>query len=1273
MEPSASFPSAVVFRTELDQPPSPAARSPVELGLVSFDLQRSPSMAPSASLFRNLFSFRFPRHRSSVPDLRSRPHLEPFEDRLALNYSVGGAAVPPINLTTSDPAVFTVINHADDLAVPVNLGSNQFNFYGTTYQGPTSLYASSNGLITFGSGNSAYQNTDLTFQPFQPAIAPLWTDWLKLSGGPMLLGKLDTANNRLILQWDQILHQQSTTPVTFQVILQLNTGNVPGTITVSYVAINTNDRNANGATSTVGVKDFGFQGANRVLVSFNSTNPLVLSNQALQFTWNNPNPPPSLSSLSQTSAPEGSTAQIVTLTGSNFVSNSTAQVNGSPVATTFLSATQLQAIIPAAALTEEGSLAVSVVNPGSQSQTSNVLPFTVTDAPLSAGGVLLSATEGTAFTGTVATFTDANPNASLNDYQATISWGDGQSSPGTISANGQGGFTVSGQHAYEEGVYPVSVQITDLGGATATGSSTAFVVDAPVTATAVPVSATEGAAFNGVVATFADANPNAAASDFTATITWAAGQTSAGTIAVNPTGGFVVTGSFTYAEDGTYPVSVAITDRGGASAQASGTAIVADAPLTANGATLSATEGTSLSGVVATFTDANPNGSPADFQATISWGDGQSSAGMISAGSAGGFTVSGTHSFAEEGTYTIGVQVTDAGGAVANASSTATVADAPLTATAVPVSAIEGAAFSGTVATFTDANPNAPASDFTATITWATGQTSAGTVMLSPAGGFVVIGSFTYAEEGAYPVGVAITDQGGATAQVTSSATVADAPLTANGVPLSATEGASLSGVVATFTDANPNGSPADFQATISWGDGQTSAGTISVGSTGGFTVSGTHAFAEEGTYSLGVQITDTGGAAANASSTATVADAPLTATAVPVSATEGAAFTGTVATFTDANPNAPASDFTATITWATGQTSAGTVTANADGSFSVTGSYTYAEEGTYPISVAIADQGGAAAQAVSSATVADAPLAANGTALSATEGASLSAVVATFTDANPNAAATDFQATITWGDGQTSAGTVTANPAGGFLVLGTNTYAEEGSYPVTVAIADQGGATITTSTMATVADAPLSATGSLISVLEATNFSGAVATFTDANPNATAGDFTATILWGDGAMSAGTITANADGSFAVSGDHTYAEEGSYPVAVSILDQGGSMATAYSMAQVQDSIPVVHAWAFQGWDMRRVYLLGQFTDLELEQHTARIDWGDGTVTEIGLGTSMDGFLFRVHRYSERFVEHHSNGTHITVTVADAEGTTSDPEILTVEFHRHHCW
>ena len=58
------------------------------------------------------------------------------------------------------------------------------------------------------------------------------------------------------------------------------------------------------------------------------------------------------------------------------------------------------------------------------------------------------------------------------------------------------------------------------------------------------------------------------------------------------------------------------------------------------------------------------------------------------------------------------------------------------------------------------------------------------------------------------------------------------------------------------------------------------------------------------------------------------------------------------------------------------------------------------------------------------------------------------------------------------------------------------------------------------------------------------------VATFTDSNATDTAGDFTATIDWGDGSgLTAGTVSGS-NGLFVVSGGHTYDDEGAVPVTV---------------------------------------------------------------------------------------------------------------------------
>jgi hypothetical protein len=67
-----------------------------------------------------------------------------------------------------------------------------------------------------------------------------------------------------------------------------------------------------------------------------------------------------------------------------------------------------------------------------------------------------------------------------------------------------------------------------------------------------------------------------------------------------------------------------------------------------------------------------------------------------------------------------------------------------------------------------------------------------------------------------------------------------------------------------------------------------------------------------------------------------------------------------------------------------------------------------------------------------------------------AIEGTASSTTLATFTDSNPNDAASLFAATINWGDGTTSVGAVTALAGGGFSVSAASghAYGAEGSYP---------------------------------------------------------------------------------------------------------------------------------------------------------------------------------------------------------------------------------
>jgi hypothetical protein len=192
----------------------------------------------------------------------------------------------------NDTAAFTVIDSADDLSVPLDLGTHTFTMYGTTYTGKNQLFVSSNGLITFGAADANPFNTDLSVQPVQRAIAPLWNDWIAGPGTPMVVGEFDNVNHRLILEWNKVDHYPGVigNGITFQVILSLD-GVADSDIVFNYVNLTGtgSDLYEEGAGATVGIKDGGPQGANRIVISSGGTSPYVGSGKAIRFTTN---PPP---------------------------------------------------------------------------------------------------------------------------------------------------------------------------------------------------------------------------------------------------------------------------------------------------------------------------------------------------------------------------------------------------------------------------------------------------------------------------------------------------------------------------------------------------------------------------------------------------------------------------------------------------------------------------------------------------------------------------------------------------------------------------------------------------------------------------------------------------------------------------------------------------------------------------------------------------------------------------------------------------------------------
>jgi uncharacterized delta-60 repeat protein len=177
--------------------------------------------------------------------------------------------------------------------------------------------------------------------------------------------------------------------------------------------------------------------------------------------------------------------------------------------------------------------------------------------------------------------------------------------------------------------------------------------------------------------------------------------------------------------------------------------------------------------------------------------------------------------------------------------------------------------------------------------------------------------------------------------------------------------------------------------------------------------------------------------------------------------------------------------------------------------------------------------------------------------AINAVEGQSFTRVVATLKGSNPNVGAGDYSASFNWGDNTNlpTPYTIAPDPNGGFDIIATHTYREEGNYRTTITVS--GADNLSVNSAAQIADAPLTATSITLIVTGHKNFSGAVATFTDADPGGTLSDYTATITWDDGTTSTGIVSGT--GPFTVSGTHTFGSfSGVHHITVAIVDAGGS-------------------------------------------------------------------------------------------------------------------
>jgi filamentous hemagglutinin family protein len=118
--------------------------------------------------------------------------------------------------------------HVDDSSFAYTLPFG-FTYYGVPY---STLYVSSNGVITFGSGSSAYSSSTAGLQAgvqALPTISPAWSDWVTYAPSDIYIHQPSAST--LAVRWDAANYGNNSYTANFETVLAQQ-----GTVTFNYGA-----------------------------------------------------------------------------------------------------------------------------------------------------------------------------------------------------------------------------------------------------------------------------------------------------------------------------------------------------------------------------------------------------------------------------------------------------------------------------------------------------------------------------------------------------------------------------------------------------------------------------------------------------------------------------------------------------------------------------------------------------------------------------------------------------------------------------------------------------------------------------------------------------------------------------------------------------------------------------------------------------------------------------------------------------------------------------
>ena len=170
------------------------------------------------------------------------------------------------------------------------------------------------------------------------------------------------------------------------------------------------------------------------------------------------NPQPAISGISPAFTNAGGAVFTLTINGSGFIASSTVYWGASALTTTYVSATQLTAQVPAADIATAGTVAITVQTPAPGGGTSNAWQFEVDSVSSGSTGPTITSTTETVTAGSTANYPVTVPSSVTSVYVTCLNLPTGASCSYSSATNT---VTIATSSTTPKGTYQITVVFTE--------------------------------------------------------------------------------------------------------------------------------------------------------------------------------------------------------------------------------------------------------------------------------------------------------------------------------------------------------------------------------------------------------------------------------------------------------------------------------------------------------------------------------------------------------------------------------------------------------------------------------------------------------------------------------------------------------------------------------------------------------------------------------------------------------------------------------------------